>query len=105
MVQVNTAGNFEGGETGVKREPRHVDRGCKRARELGYYGLCLECPFPKCLEEPGNSVETARKDIRNREIIKLLRDGKTKKEIAEIFGLSRITVNGIIEKHPLLASK
>jgi len=43
--------------------------------------------------------------LRNDEIYNHWLRGFPKKEIAEIFGLSRITVNGIIEKHPLLASK
>ena len=27
------------------------DKGCKRAKKLGYNGKCVDCPLDPCLEE------------------------------------------------------
>jgi len=48
----------------------YPDTGCKKAKSLGYTGECLDCPFPKCLEETRSSVATSKKTKRN-EAIKL----------------------------------
>ena len=50
-------------ETG---EPYYPDKGCKKAKTLGYSGSCLSCPFSHCLED--KDVVKSKRAKRNDEI-------------------------------------
>ena len=61
------------------------DRGCE------LFPSCLNCPLPKCIEEP-RARQMLRMSARARRMAELKRDGKSIKEIAEVFGVSKRTV-------------
>ena len=82
----------------------HLDKGCKKAKDRGYEGKCLKCPFPACFEDkpvltrqilpvkqPVDLPVIRSKEYRlkrNQEIKKLITEGKSPKELAVIYGLS-----------------
>lgn len=67
----------------------YKDTGCEWAPS------CLNCPFFKCLEDGGGSRHFL-KEKRDAEIRKLWGEGKSKKELASIFGLSIKTIQKIV---------
>jgi len=65
--------------------------GCPQAKKLlGKETSCLECPIPTCLLDGPNSSSPRqlRLQSRNREILKLSKEGKSAQELAEAFKLS-----------------
>ena len=71
----------------------HPDTGCKKAKEMGYYGKCLACPFLECLEIA--PLKNPKKGIRDGVIKELLAVGKSKKEVAEELSISVRTVQRV----------
>ena len=75
--------------------PEHChyqDEGCTLADS------CLKCPFPRCIYDlPGGGTRLF-KEGRNKEIIRLALAGKTAKELALKFGVSRRTVQRALKK-------
>jgi hypothetical protein len=62
------------------------DEGCE------FFGSCLNCPLPKCVEDEPRGQQRLRMAARRRKIVELRRAGKTVKEIAGLFGVSKRTV-------------
>jgi DNA-binding NarL/FixJ family response regulator len=78
----------------------HPDTGCAKAKAAGYFGKCVDCIFPKCLEDKEEKTPTMHgkrykmRDIRkrNEEILKLKKEGTLVEEIAARFNLSENTI-------------
>lgn len=87
-------------ETDLLPEYCHYrDEGCEIS------GSCLNCPLPRCLyEEPGGKQRWLKKQ-RNREIARLHCEGKVVRELAQIFKVSRRTVQRVIKEQSTLNSK
>jgi len=64
----------------------YEDKGCE------LFPSCLSCPFPDCLEEEPWGKERFLKRRRAQRMLELKREGKSVKEIARIFGVSKRTV-------------
>ena len=62
------------------------DEGCE------VFPSCLDCPLPRCLEDEPRGRQRLRTSARARRMTALWSDGKSVKEIAEIFKVSRRTV-------------
>ena len=62
------------------------DEGCE------VFGSCLNCPLPRCVEEEPRGQQRLRLAARNRRMVELRRSGKSVKDIAGLFGVSRRTV-------------
>ena len=62
------------------------DEGCE------FFPSCLNCPLPKCVEDEPRGQQRLRMAARKRRMTELRRIGKSVKEIAELFGVSRRTV-------------
>ena len=62
------------------------DEGCE------FFPSCLNCPLPKCVEDEPRGQQRLRMAARKRRMAELRRRGKSVKEIAELFGVSRRTV-------------
>ena len=78
------------------------DKGCKRAKDMGYEGPCLNCQIDPCVEALRDNPKKLKitylpnKDRRLK--IRLLKlSGYTDEYIAEEFGLSVWTVRYTIE--------
>ena len=70
---------------------RYHDDGCDLSPS------CLNCPFSQCrYDEPGRRQK--RKELRNREMLRLLEEGKGIKELAQCFGVSKRTVYRIMRR-------
>ena len=66
---------------------RYRDEGCELSSS------CLDCPFPKCVEDIPRGKQRQRKELRNKEIVKLFcTEGKNVKHLAQKFGISPRTV-------------
>lgn len=80
---------------------REAKKGCQLARETGYQGSCLMCPFPKCFEdvkyEKGWRGED-KKEERNKHIVedyyKYMPNGALMKK----YGISAKELQGIINE-------
>jgi AraC-like DNA-binding protein len=64
----------------------YKDEGCE------FLDSCLNCPLPKCLYDEPRGKQRWLKELRNREIERLYRDGWKIKELAVMLGLSRRTI-------------
>ncbi len=62
------------------------DEGCE------FIDSCLNCPLPQCLYDEPRGKQKWLKELRNREIERLYRDGWKIRELAVILGLSRRTI-------------
>lgn len=65
---------------------RYRDEGCE------YAASCLGCPFPQCLYDEPRGRQRWLKESRNREINRLYTGGRGVKELAELFGVSKRTI-------------
>lgn len=66
---------------------RYRDEGCELADS------CLNCPFPQCIYDQPRGRQRWLKKLRAREMARLFTiRGKGLKELAEMFGVSRRTV-------------
>ncbi len=62
------------------------DEGCEVFR------ACLSCPLSRCVEEEPRGQQRLRLAARNKRMVELRRSGKSVRGIAELFGVSRRTV-------------
>jgi DNA-binding CsgD family transcriptional regulator len=67
------------------------DEGC------ALFASCLRCPLPRCLEEEPRGQQRLRLAVRNQRMVELRRSGKSVEEIADLFGVSRRTVQRALE--------
>jgi len=67
------------------------DRGCE------YFPSCLNCPLPKCLEDEPRGQQRLRMRARRTRMVELRQMGKSVKEIAELFGVSKRTVQRALQ--------
>jgi len=70
----------------LAEEANWSDEGC------GLFPSCLGCPLPRCIEEESRGKQRLKMLARARRVVELKRDGKSVKEIAELFGVSKRTV-------------
>ena len=76
-------------EIGIDLPPeycRYQDEGCELADS------CLNCPFPVCVYDEPRGRQRLVKNERDKQIVRLLKEGKGEKELAAIFNISRRTV-------------
>ena len=80
-------------ETDHQNEPdlppeycHYRDEGCE------FLDSCLNCPLPQCLYDEPRGKQKWLKELRNREIERLYRDGWKIRELATMLGLSRRTI-------------
>ena len=79
---------------------RYKDEGCDLA------GSCLNCPYEECIFDKPGGKRHWMKEERSAEIIRLhLREGKTVKELADIFGVSKRTVQRALKSERELRGK
>jgi AraC-like DNA-binding protein len=71
---------------------RYQDDGCEFANS------CLNCPFPDCIYAQPGGRQQWLKNLRDQEVLKLHRQGKSVKELAEMFGLSSRTIQRILQR-------
>ena len=64
----------------------YKDEGCELADS------CLNCPFPRCLHEEHRGKQRWLKQIRDQEIRRLCNKGSGTKDLGDMFGLSRRTI-------------
>jgi len=70
---------------------RYRDEGCEAAPS------CLNCPFPRCLEEAPRARQKAATAARARHFTALRRQGMTTAEIARACGKSLRTVQRLLK--------
>jgi len=76
-------------EIGIDLPPEYChyqDEGCELADS------CLNCPFPVCVYDEPRGRQRLIKNERDKQIVRLLKEGKGEKELAAIFNISRRTV-------------
>ncbi len=72
---------------------RYKDEGCDLA------GSCLKCPYEECIYDKPGGKRHWMKEERSAEMIRLyLREGRTVRELADIFGVSKRTVQRALKK-------
>ncbi|MEE8471356.1 MAG: helix-turn-helix domain-containing protein [Dehalococcoidia bacterium] len=68
------------------------DEGCD------LFPSCLRCPLPRCRHDEQSSISPAKR-LRDREMLRQRRlAGRSTTELADIFGVSRRTVQRIIRR-------
>lgn len=70
--------------------PYHQDKGCKFAPS------CLSCPFSKCIYDEVGGEKGWLERQRNKEIIRLFKEGKSIKELMVMFGVSERIVRRVL---------
>ena len=76
-------------EIGIDLPPEYChyqDEGCELADS------CLNCPLPKCIFDEPRGKQRWIKSERDKQIVRLLKEGKGETELAAIFNISRRTV-------------
>jgi DNA-binding CsgD family transcriptional regulator len=68
------------------------DEGCEA------FASCLNCPLPRCIEEEPRGQQRLKLAARNRRMAELRKHGKSLNEIAELFSVSRRTVERALKK-------
>ena len=76
----------------------YKDEGCE------FLDSCLNCPLPQCLYEEPRGKQRWLKELRNREIERLYRDGWNIKELAVMLGLSRRTIQRALKSTATIIS-
>lgn len=81
--------------------PMHRDSGCNLAKENGYKGPCLDCPFPECLEEM-KTTEFKRKQAaavkRNKDIRQLHAGGMSVKALAARYKKTEFQIREVLKR-------
>ena len=67
------------------------DQGCE------FYPSCLNCTLPRCVEDEPRGQQRLRIAVRKRRMEELRRLGRSVKDIAELFGVSKRTVQRALE--------
>jgi len=70
----------------------YEDAGCEMASS------CLECPYPKCLEDEPRGKQKHSRRSRDESIREMRREGKSVAEIATIYDVSKRTVSRALER-------
>ena len=73
------------------------DQGCE------FFPSCLNCPLPRCVEDEPRGQQRLRMAARRKRMEELRRLGKSVGEIAELFRVSKRTVQRVLHgnKNPL----
>ena len=71
---------------------RYQDDGCE------FTAACLNCPFPECVYAQPGGRQQWLKGLRDREVLKLHSQGKSVKELAEMFAVSQRTIQRILKR-------
>jgi AraC-like DNA-binding protein len=71
----------------------YKDEGCD------FLDSCLNCPLPQCLYDEPRGKQRWLKELRNREIERLYREGWKIKELAVMLGLSRRTIQRALKSY------
>ena len=69
------------------------DGGCE------FFPSCLNCPLPKCVEDEPRGQQRLRMAARKRRMMELRRRGKSVKDIAGLFGVSKRTVQRALKNN------
>ncbi len=69
------------------------DEGCE------VFASCLNCPLPRCIEEESRGQQRLKIAARNRRMVELRKRGKSLNEIAELFNVSRRTVERALKQN------
>jgi hypothetical protein len=69
------------------------DKGCE------FFPSCLNCPLPKCVEDEPRGQQRLRMAARKRRMNELRQVGKSVREIAGLFGVSRRTVQRALKSN------
>jgi DNA-binding CsgD family transcriptional regulator len=69
------------------------DEGCE------VFASCLNCPLPRCVEEESRGQQRLKIAARNRRMAELRKRGKSLNEIAELFSVSRRTVERALKQN------
>jgi hypothetical protein len=69
------------------------DEGCE------LFSSCLNCPLPKCVEDEPRGQQRLRMTARKGRMAEMRRRGKSVKEIAVIFGVSKRTVQRALRRN------
>ena len=82
------------------RNRRYQDTGCELAdKHLSHGSCCTECPFDKCvIEEVGVGIATARREIRDKGIVRMIGLGCKQSEIATHFRVHRKTIQRVLKR-------
>ena len=75
------------------------DEGCE------VFGSCLNCPLPRCVEEEPRGQQRLRLAARDRRMVELRRSGRSVKDIAGLFGVSRRTVERALKNQNVKVKK
>ena len=67
------------------------DEGCE------FFGSCLNCPLPRCVEDEPRGQQRLRMAARKRKMVELRRAGKSVREIAGLFEVSKRTVQRVLK--------
>lgn len=76
---------------------QYKDRGCNKAKAVGYSGTCLACPLPECLKDTLN--KRYKLTPRNNEIKRLYKSGIKTCELAEKFNLSVREIKRVLHEN------
>jgi AraC-like DNA-binding protein len=76
----------------------YKDEGCE------FLDSYLNCPLPQCLYDEPRGKQRWLKEVRNREIERLYRDGWKIKELAVMLGLSRRTIQRALKSSARIVS-
>jgi Homeodomain-like domain len=68
------------------------DEGCE------FFGSCLNCPLPGCVEDEPRGQQRLRMAARKKRMTELRQMGQSVKEIAGMFGVSKRTVQRALKK-------
>ena len=71
----------------------YKDEGCE------FLDSCLNCPLPQCLYDEPRGKQRWLKELRNRQIERLYRDGWKISELALMLGLSRRTIQRALKSN------
>jgi transcriptional regulator of acetoin/glycerol metabolism len=97
--QEKDGGENKENETDLPPEYCHYkDEGCE------FLDSCLDCPLPHCLYDEPRGKQRWLKELRNREIERLYREGWKIKELAVVLGLSRRTIQRALKSSAELIS-
>ena len=70
---------------------QYRDEGCELS------GSCLRCRLPRCIYDQPQGKRRMLKAMRDRKIVGLFHQGKSTKELAEMFNITRRTVQRIVK--------
>jgi len=81
----------------VRPEPELLTLKSMKDRGCTAYPSCLECPLGECLLDDPRGRQKLRTALRNAEILKLWKEGKTPAELAEVFGVCLDTIKRVLK--------